>query len=376
MTIPSEQELIQLPPRAIVGFAARCVRRIQPLFNPIWRDSRFNDIRIAFEASVAAAERFSLGHKSPFSETKGVNVLPLWGPGNLGKVMQTLLMAFSAANDANKGNTKLAAQTTETIAKIAYAALAGDAELLEVVELDIPIYETEEEAIASFGKETPPVDLSAIRNTSVARIVKHDFDLLIETAKQSQWSYDSVLPHHFFSFHTEFDKHENLFEITPVVNEKVIEYFRRFPERLYDISPRRFEELIAELFAGFGFNVELTTQTADGGRDVIATSNNTLKLRCLIECKRFAKENKVGLALVQRLHGVVEGEDANKGILVTTSTFTRPAQEFMKKKAWLLEGRDFHGVVEWLDQYQKFQMMRYAEHQYDFIRMLIASSKK
>ena len=46
-----------------------------------------------------------------------------------------------------------------------------------------------------------------------------------------------------------------------------------------------------------------------------------------IECKLF-KEEPIGLKIVQRLLGVISSEKVNKGVLVTSSRFTRPAIEF------------------------------------------------
>ena len=38
--------------------------------------------------------------------------------------------------------------------------------------------------------------------------------------------------------------------------------------------------------------------------------------------------------------------------------FTKPAQDTLKKAAWLLEGHDFDGLTTWLDKYQQIQMYR------------------
>jgi restriction system protein len=98
-----------------------------------------------------------------------------------------------------------------------------------------------------------------------------------------------------------------------------MQYFRQHPNELYKLDPRNFEELVAELFQGFGFDVELTAQTRDQGRDVIAIAHKPANIRFLIECKRYAAERAVGIAPVQRLLGVVTSEQATKGILVTTA---------------------------------------------------------
>ena len=57
------------------------------------------------------------------------------------------------------------------------------------------------------------------------------------------------------------------------------------PEELYSLSPRRFEELIAEVCHRMGYKVELTPATRDGGRDIVATRYAETRSQVLIECK-------------------------------------------------------------------------------------------
>ena len=54
--VPSEEELKALPLRAMVAFAARCARRVQPLFNS--RDEQF--IR-AVDTAITVAEDEAAG---------------------------------------------------------------------------------------------------------------------------------------------------------------------------------------------------------------------------------------------------------------------------------------------------------------------------
>lgn len=70
----------------------------------------------------------------------------------------------------------------------------------------------------------------------------------------------------------------------------------------------------------------LTPARKDGGRDVIATKRKPGSLEhTRIECKLY-NEEPIGLRVVQRLLGVVSGEKVNKGVVVTTSVFTKPAK--------------------------------------------------
>jgi HJR/Mrr/RecB family endonuclease len=144
-----------------------------------------------------------------------------------------------------------------------------------------------------------------------------------------------------------------ILQISSILNDRLVEYFIKNPKHLRSMKSRDFEELIADLFDGFGFDVELTQSTRDGGRDIIAIGNHRIAAsKYLIECKRYAASNKVGVQPVRSLYGVLNDEGATKGILVTTSSFTGPAQEFLDRHKWVLEGRAFDGIVDWLREYQ------------------------
>ncbi len=54
------------------------------------------------------------------------------------------------------------------------------------------------------------------------------------------------------------------------MGESWFEYLSENPEFLYDLSPRDFEELVAELFVREGYNVQLTKKTRDQGVDIYA----------------------------------------------------------------------------------------------------------
>lgn len=92
-----------------------------------------------------------------------------------------------------------------------------------------------------------------------------------------------------------------------------------------------FEELIYKLFRNMNFDVEHTSLSGDGGIDLIAYSNQLLyKGKYIIQCKRYS--GSVGEPAIRDLYGVVLSESANKGILITNSTFTKQAVAFAEGK--------------------------------------------
>jgi len=133
------------------------------------------------------------------------------------------------------------------------------------------------------------------------------------------------------------------------VNDELLRYLAKHPELLREVQPRKFEEIVAALLENQGFEVELTKQTRDGGVDIFAAQNTALGSHLyVIECKRYASHQKVGVELVQRLHGVALAKRATMGILATTSTFSKDAIDFASPLRYSLSLRDFNAMKDWL----------------------------
>ena len=116
-----------------------------------------------------------------------------------------------------------------------------------------------------------------------------------------------------------------------IINESIIERVYKEPDLVYGMKPREFEEFVAEIYEKLGYRVELTKATRDGGKDIILYADGpTGHNMFYVECKKYDKENPVGVRLVRNLYGVVEADKATAGILVTSSSFTKDAREFAK----------------------------------------------
>jgi len=143
----------------------------------------------------------------------------------------------------------------------------------------------------------------------------------------------------------------SIIQVSELVGRKLIEHFRRNPAELRRIDRRKFEELVAELFDGFGYVVELTRRTRDGGRDVVAVKHGEVAVKYLIECKRPDPGGYVGVRPVRELYGVKHDEAATKAVLATTAYFSADALLFFDRHKWELEPRDYFGVTEWIEEY-------------------------
>lgn len=131
--------------------------------------------------------------------------------------------------------------------------------------------------------------------------------------------------------------------------EQLIPILARHPERVRSISPRQFEELVAELLLREGLKVQLTQPSRDGGRDVLAWAKTAAGDHLyLVECKKYNLERPVGVSMVRALYGTVSAENATSGLLVTTSRFTRDARAFQHTVQHRISLRDHFDLDTWL----------------------------
>lgn len=159
-------------------------------------------------------------------------------------------------------------------------------------------------------------------------------------------------------------KEETLFELSEGKNEKPLslivnniddeikKYFNKHPEKLYELHPRKFEELIASILKDFGFDIELTNATRDGGRDIIASIRTKVSsFLTYVECKRYSPENKIDVRLIREIIGVHSIHRPAKSIIVTTSFFTKDAIKEAKIFENQLDLKDFNDIKRWLQEY-------------------------
>ena len=97
------------------------------------------------------------------------------------------------------------------------------------------------------------------------------------------------------------------------------------------LSGKDFETVCQALVEKMGFATQTTKTTGDGGIDIVAhNSQPLLSGKYIIQCKRYS--GSVGEPILRDLYGVVTAERANKGILMTTGYFTKPAVSFAEDK--------------------------------------------
>lgn len=138
---------------------------------------------------------------------------------------------------------------------------------------------------------------------------------------------------------TSVDKKEVIKAVNKSVKEKTITKEKteiekpteaRWEDELLDVikalSPDAFERLCQRLLRESGFiHVEITGRSGDGGIDGkgIVRIGGLLSFHMIFQCKRF--KGSVSSSIVRDFRGAMIGR-ADKGLLITTGTFTKDAR--------------------------------------------------
>lgn len=119
------------------------------------------------------------------------------------------------------------------------------------------------------------------------------------------------------------------------IQAKDLRQFFETEENLAVMPWEDFEHLVAQLFewefAKDGVEVRVTRASRDRGVDAIVFDPDPLRGgKFVLQAKRYTKP--VDVAAVRDLYGTVMNEGANRGILITTSSYGPDAYEFAKNK--------------------------------------------
>ncbi|WP_228558484.1 restriction endonuclease [Myxococcus sp. AB056] len=146
-----------------------------------------------------------------------------------------------------------------------------------------------------------------------------------------------------------------------LLEESYQELRRRLADELLDrikaCDPKFFEKLVVDLLVTMGYGGSrkdaglAVGQSGDEGIDGIIKEDRLGLDVVYIQAKRWS--NTVGRPVVQAFAGSLEGQRARKGVLITTSDFSREARDYVKqieKKIVLINGVELaklmidHGV--------------------------------
>jgi restriction system protein len=117
-------------------------------------------------------------------------------------------------------------------------------------------------------------------------------------------------------------------------------------------SPAFFEVLVVDLLVAMGYGGsrrdagEAVGRTGDGGIDGIIKEDKLGLDAVYVQAKRW--DATVGRPIVQAFAGSLEGNQARKGVLITTSTFSSDARAYVKtigKRIVLIDGKELSRLM-------------------------------
>lgn len=121
-------------------------------------------------------------------------------------------------------------------------------------------------------------------------------------------------------------------------------------ERLRGNTPDFFEKAVLDLLVAMGYgrgrkaSALRTGQSGDGGIDGIINEDALGLDRVYVQAKRYAEDNSIAPEQVRGFVGAMTGEQASKGVFVTTSRFSSSALDFAQKvsqRVILIDGPEF-----------------------------------
>lgn len=130
-----------------------------------------------------------------------------------------------------------------------------------------------------------------------------------------------------------------------IINEDLAE---EILQKTLGMSSDFFERLVVDLLLRMGYGDPtgnsglVTPKTHDDGIDGIISQDKLGLDKIYIQAKRYSPENAVPKPDLQAFSGALDEKNANKGVFITTSSFTKGAREYVEKTSKqivLIDGR-------------------------------------
>ena len=121
-------------------------------------------------------------------------------------------------------------------------------------------------------------------------------------------------------------------------------------DTLGQVHPQQFETIVLELLHRMGYgasrdDLQRVGGVGDGGIDGVISLDRLGLEKVYVQAKRW--QGTVGRPEVQGFYGALAGQRSNKGVFITTSTFTQQAIEFAKsvERVVLVDGERLAGLM-------------------------------
>lgn len=133
------------------------------------------------------------------------------------------------------------------------------------------------------------------------------------------------------------------------ISHQLTEHLIANPSAIHQLSPRKFEELVAYLMEKQGYEVTLTKQSRDGGVDIFALKRDGFgSFLTIVDCKKYSENNPIGIDLVRTMYGTLNIEKASHGVIATTSRFTKDAKVMAEDYKYQISLKDHADIMQWI----------------------------
>jgi restriction system protein len=138
------------------------------------------------------------------------------------------------------------------------------------------------------------------------------------------------------------------------VNEIEAALRKELLDRIIAAPPAFFEQLIVTLLLAMGYGGsradagQIVGRSGDGGIDGVIDQDALGLDRVYLQAKRYAVDNAVSEPEIRAFSGSLGAAKANKGVFVTTSYFTQPAQSFAERHPFrivLIDGEQLTALM-------------------------------
>lgn len=145
--------------------------------------------------------------------------------------------------------------------------------------------------------------------------------------------------------------------------------------KLQQGTPLFFEKAVLKLLLAMGYGgkenlFEHTGKSHDGGIDGVIKQDPLGILNIYIQAKRYHDGNTIGSKEIQSFVGALQGRGVERGVFITTSSFTKSAKDYAEKllgKVVLIDGQDLATLmIRYKVGIQTKQMLEICEIDEDF----------
>jgi HJR/Mrr/RecB family endonuclease len=139
-------------------------------------------------------------------------------------------------------------------------------------------------------------------------------------------------------------------EVAAEASARIKEASVKFDDMLSHVSPAQFEMLVADILSRLGLRTVITRGSHDDGVDIFAILYDGARAAAtsttIIQCKM--SKRTVGVQVLREFAGAKLLHNAEHGVLVTTSQFSRRARELVRDHAYFgIELADLESLREW-----------------------------